>query len=330
LSSLRWPSAKNKKRGGVGEEEGSIPPTPYEIFGQRERSEYSKRRFCALVKLYHPDRHCQHGGDAELAQLSRAMKLERYRLVVAANALLSDPMKKAAYDQYGIGWASSSRGSSSSSSSSSSSRHPVGREGEIFRYGFYHYRHHFHHYHNQHHRHGFYGEHSSARGQWSSRASSGDDYSAYMNATWEDWEKWYRHRHRHQHQHQHRQQRGAQHEQQPLFAENGSFAAVVVALALLGGVVETMRAHSFAAALSQQRELVHSAVARERELRNAAGVVGAKNDRIQAFLRAREPPVGGGGGGGGAGAAAADSSLAEERDWKKPPSPSPSLSPPSS
>jgi hypothetical protein len=318
LSSLRWPSdkKKNKKQGGV-----TVPPTPYEIFGQRERSAYSKRRFCALVKLYHPDRHCQHGGDAELARLSRATKLERYRLVVAANALLSDPVKKAAYDQYGIGWASSN-----SSSSSSSSHYPGQSEREIFRYGFYHYRHHFHHHydhhHHHHHHHGHYGEYSGARGHWSSRASSSDDYSARMNATWEDWEKWYRQRQR--------QQRGArpeQHEQQPLFAENGTFAAVVVALALLGGVVETMRAHSFAATLSQQRELLHSAVARERELRNAAGVAGAKNDRIQAFLRAREPPVGGGGA--GAGAAVADSSLTEERDWKKPPPspPTPSLPP---
>lgn len=74
-------------------------PTPYEIFDQAKSAPYSKKTFYSLVKLYHPDRHAH-----ILTPLSHAAKLERYRLVVAANTILSDPAKRRAYDLYGAGW----------------------------------------------------------------------------------------------------------------------------------------------------------------------------------------------------------------------------------
>jgi hypothetical protein len=83
-----------------GTASGTIP-TPYQIFGQKKGSAYSKRRFYELVKLYHPDRHSYCGS---VDGLSYATKLERYRLIVAANDLLSDPVKRGAYDRYGAGW----------------------------------------------------------------------------------------------------------------------------------------------------------------------------------------------------------------------------------
>ncbi|CZT09690.1 related to J domain-containing protein 1 [Rhynchosporium agropyri] len=88
---LRWPEKTS----------ANTIPTPYQIFDQRKGSPYSKRRFYELVKLYHPDRH-----DHIIASngLSYATKLERYRLVVAANDILSDPIKRSAYDCYGAGW----------------------------------------------------------------------------------------------------------------------------------------------------------------------------------------------------------------------------------
>ena len=51
--------------------------------------------------MYHPDRH-----DSNMSNdgLSYATKLERYRLIVAANDILSDPVKRGAYDCYGAGW----------------------------------------------------------------------------------------------------------------------------------------------------------------------------------------------------------------------------------
>jgi len=76
-------------------------PTPYQIFNQKKGSPYSKRRFYELVKLYHPDRH-PYGSPAD--GLSYSTKLERYRLIVAANDILSDPIKRGAYDRYGAGW----------------------------------------------------------------------------------------------------------------------------------------------------------------------------------------------------------------------------------
>ncbi|KFY21317.1 hypothetical protein V493_07537 [Pseudogymnoascus sp. VKM F-4281 (FW-2241)] len=77
-------------------------PTPYEIFNQKKGSPYSKRRFYELVKIYHPDRHIQ--GSSYGDEISDATKLERYRLIVAANNILSDPSKRSAYDAYGAGW----------------------------------------------------------------------------------------------------------------------------------------------------------------------------------------------------------------------------------
>jgi curved DNA-binding protein CbpA len=76
-------------------------PTPYQIFGQKKGSPYSKQRFYELVKLYHPDRHDMSSTNGEL---SYTIKLERYRLIVAANNILSDPVKRGAYDLYGAGW----------------------------------------------------------------------------------------------------------------------------------------------------------------------------------------------------------------------------------
>ncbi|KAF4631195.1 hypothetical protein G7Y89_g6936 [Cudoniella acicularis] len=76
-------------------------PTPYQIFNQKKGSPYSKKRFYELVKLYHPDRHDHNDFHDGLSYLT---KLERYRLVVAANDILSDPVKRGAYDCYGAGW----------------------------------------------------------------------------------------------------------------------------------------------------------------------------------------------------------------------------------
>lgn len=76
-------------------------PTPYDIFAQTKNAPYSKKTFFQLVKLYHPDRHPH----SSPSTLSHDTKLDRYRLVVAANTILSDPIKRRAYDLYGAGWA---------------------------------------------------------------------------------------------------------------------------------------------------------------------------------------------------------------------------------
>lgn len=79
-------------------------PTPYDIFDIKKDAPYTKKRFYQLVKLYHPDKqHVHH------QQIPHQTRLERYRLVVAANDLLSDPVKRRLYDGHGIGWSGTGR-----------------------------------------------------------------------------------------------------------------------------------------------------------------------------------------------------------------------------
>ena len=79
-------------------------PTPYQIFGLEKGSPYSKRRFYELVKVYHPDRNSLESESPIIDALSRSAKTERYRLIVTAHELLSDPVKRSAYDKSGAGW----------------------------------------------------------------------------------------------------------------------------------------------------------------------------------------------------------------------------------
>lgn len=65
----------------------------------KQSASYSKARFYELVKLYHPDR-----SNGAHADMPRALKMERYRLIVAANTILSDPIRRTAYDRFGAGW----------------------------------------------------------------------------------------------------------------------------------------------------------------------------------------------------------------------------------
>ncbi|KAF2857809.1 hypothetical protein K470DRAFT_205121, partial [Piedraia hortae CBS 480.64] len=76
---------------------GNEAPTPYQIFAMGRNEHYTKTRFLQLAKIYHPDI-SHHSG------LSRQVRLERYRLVVAAHHILSDPVKRSTYDRLGAGW----------------------------------------------------------------------------------------------------------------------------------------------------------------------------------------------------------------------------------
>ncbi|TRX92590.1 hypothetical protein FHL15_006517 [Xylaria flabelliformis] len=78
----------------------SLHPTPYEILAHPRDTQYSKALFYELVKIYHPDRNPA----AAHSSIPHSVRLERYRLVVAANEILSDSAKRRAYDLYGAGW----------------------------------------------------------------------------------------------------------------------------------------------------------------------------------------------------------------------------------
>ncbi|TDZ53223.1 J domain-containing protein 1 [Colletotrichum trifolii] len=86
-------------------------PSPHEILGAEPDKPYSKRNFHQLVKLYHPDLHGVN--ETSMAGISRASRLERYRLVVEAHEILSDPQKRLLYEKYGLGWTLSRHGARS-------------------------------------------------------------------------------------------------------------------------------------------------------------------------------------------------------------------------
>lgn len=82
---------------------GHAHPTPYQILSTSQAEPYSKHRFYQLVKLYHPDSGaCERHNHQH--SVSSALRLERYRLVVAAHNLLSCPEKRNLYDRFGAGW----------------------------------------------------------------------------------------------------------------------------------------------------------------------------------------------------------------------------------
>ncbi|TKA71613.1 hypothetical protein B0A55_07254 [Friedmanniomyces simplex] len=63
----------------------------------KSNAAYSKGDFYQLVKLYHPDLQ-------STSTIAHQLKMERYRLIVAAHTILSDPVKRSAYDRFGAGW----------------------------------------------------------------------------------------------------------------------------------------------------------------------------------------------------------------------------------
>ncbi|KAL4810281.1 hypothetical protein BDV18DRAFT_130678 [Aspergillus unguis] len=77
--------------------------TPYDIIGVPRGAPYSKHRFYELVKIYHPDRPCN--GHPLCKDITPEVRLQRYRIVVTAHEILSDPRRRAAYDSTGQGWA---------------------------------------------------------------------------------------------------------------------------------------------------------------------------------------------------------------------------------
>ncbi|KAJ9665981.1 hypothetical protein H2201_003892 [Coniosporium apollinis] len=104
------PSDHNKDDGHWPQcKPGHQHPTPYQILGCRRGHAYSKSRFYELVKLYHPDRQTGDGGSLahthpSIRHIPHAIRLERYRLIVAAHTILSDPIRRSAYDSWGAGW----------------------------------------------------------------------------------------------------------------------------------------------------------------------------------------------------------------------------------
>ncbi|KIW14995.1 hypothetical protein PV08_07782 [Exophiala spinifera] len=211
----------------------SWTPSPYEIFDLAKDGTYTKHKFYELVKIYHPDRHSH----MSLEGITHHERLERYRLVVQAHEILSDPDKRRAYDAAGVGWGSSrvatrySRGFSNG-------------HGKTYGYG------------------------------------PNDDSSIFQNATWEDWERWYR-----RHDNPNKQ------EYSGTFVHPNAFASFVILLAVISGVFQATRAGQYSGQLEEKvRE--HTAETRNfldaRENHYQQHQLGV-DGRIKHFLEKRDP-----------------------------------------
>lgn len=205
-------------------------PTPYDIFQLEKGAPYSKLRFYELVKLYHPDRCSRHQNSSKC--LSPGVRIERYRLVVAANYILSDPTKRKAYDRFGSGW-----------DGQLDSGIPEPRWSR----------------HNRYERSGFNFENSPMN-----------------NATWEDWEKWY--------------EKEAGGKQEPVYFSNGGFFSLLIIVVVIGGIAQATRVGGHSRTFLEQIELVHDDCSQSvRSRKNASHGFGNNDDRVERFLRIRDP-----------------------------------------
>ena len=190
---MHWPGPKAH----------STTPTPYEIFELDRGAVYSKRKFYELVKIYHPDRN-SHDGSSGLG-ITHVEMLERYRLVVLANEILSDPVKRRAYDSYGAGWNEVHGGR--------------GRTSTRHTRGYY-----------------------SATGDKPYGHGVGCDSSPFSNATWEDWERWYRRA----------QGPTKQQAYQGNYINPNAFASFVILMAVVTGIAQATRAGQYSGSLDEK------------------------------------------------------------------------------
>jgi len=204
----------------------SRKPSPYEIFGQHRHAPYCKAKFYELVKIYHPD--TQHQGSPDTS-VSNAVRLERYRLIVAANTILSDPAKRRSYDRFGLGWDG-----------------PAGID-------------------------------AAADGATSRRSWRSEPGNASMNATWEDWERWYAER-----------DGRVYAKQQPLYMSNGMFVVVLCLLVMVGSVGQARRASASTMTLVEAREQNHLAINDGIRRRQVDQATLNRHERVEHFLRQRD------------------------------------------
>ncbi|KAI1344385.1 hypothetical protein F5Y15DRAFT_110876 [Xylariaceae sp. FL0016] len=197
-------------------------PTPYDIFNQQRHAPYSKAKFYELVKIYHPDRHRVSSGPA----ISQRERLERYRLVVTAHEILSDPVKRRAYNLYGAGWGDVRSMSSDCRNYDKSWRDEPGNPS--------------------------------------------------MNATWEDWERWYG------------EKNGEKKKQQPLYMSNELFVGVLCAFVVIGSMGQARRANTTTMNVVEMRDQKHTAISQDMRHKQHSQALLNRHERIESFLRQRD------------------------------------------
>lgn len=204
------------------------------------------------MKLYHPD-HAHH----QKLQINEAVRVERFRLVVAANAILSDPAKRAAYDRYGLGW----NVPAAPALDSPVSKWWAEREGHgPSGFG-----------------NGYYGK--------------GGYNDPSRNATWEDWEKYYQRKAAAEAAARGESSgNGKQYHQETLYTSNKAFITIVAFLASLGGLANISRANTNGQKFLDETDNRSAQISRELQKRRKEAIaLGSKDERIQAFLKSRDP-----------------------------------------
>lgn len=234
---MNWPCRKSSAY-----DNNPFVPSPYEIFDMHKTGAYGKHtkiKYYELVKIYHPDRN---GVSCE--GLSQPERLERYRLIVLAHEILSDPSKRNAYDAYGAGWGARQH---------SATRHSRG--------------------------------YSSTTGQKYGQGA-GFDNSPFGNATWEDWERWYR---------RNNANTGPQKQGQAYagtYVSPNAFATFVIIAAILSGVLQATRANTLTGNMAEQQLAYTQETSRFMTQRAANQFDDHQLDssgRVKAFLEKRDP-----------------------------------------
>lgn len=259
-SDLPWPTSLHPTQ----------PPSPYQIFNQDRGTPYSKRRFYELVMKYHPDRNSHPDESPDTSpnpcKCTKEVMLDRYRLVIAANNILSDPEKRAAYDKFGVGW---------------NNKVDSMTESPLHKYSTYH------------------RWRKTAQGddtvfRWP------HEQDPMYNATWEDWERWYeaqRDKARASssmplYGHFFTSGRGTQ-RKAGIFMNNYAFVSIVFLFALLGGIGQATRAHDYSKSIQARAQELNDQTSqvlmRARQDTIDQSTVGeSKKDRIRRFIASVE------------------------------------------
>ena len=237
--SYQWPKISN--------------PSPYEILGIHRGATYTKRRFYELVKIYHPDRHDQ---NPSLHNLPQNTKLERYRLIVAANDLLSDPDKRRLYDSHGIGWTPTG-----TNSSSYQDRESMRRANRTWR-------------HNP---------------QSAAHNATWEDWERWYQSHHSDPNAQPGSQQQQQYQYYYQRQH-FRNQPKPMYMSNGMFASLVVMMCMIGALAQRTRAESVGERIVDFRDRNQSEAGEEmrRRIALAAATGNTRDMRVDMFLKDRE------------------------------------------
>jgi hypothetical protein len=101
--------------------------------------------------------------------------------------------------------------------------------------------------------------------------------NASMNATWEDWERWYEER-----------SGGSNQKQRPVFMSNELFVVVVCAFVFAGTMGQTRMASTTTMSIVEAQDQRHEAISNDLAKRRLEQGSLNRHERVQNFLRQRE------------------------------------------